>query len=87
MEGGLGMDSSGVISRVGPEVKDLAIGDRVMCLGAGNIASHVVTPEALCERIPDILSFEEAATMPAAYATATAAFYSVGDIRPGQVSA
>ncbi|KAL9032542.1 MAG: hypothetical protein Q9214_007924, partial [Letrouitia sp. 1 TL-2023] len=83
-DGGLGMDSSGVISRVGPEVKDLAIGDRVMCLGAGNLASHVVTPEELCERIPDSLPFEEAATMPAAYATATAAFCNIGNLRPRQ---
>ncbi|KAL8848907.1 MAG: hypothetical protein Q9221_006065 [Calogaya cf. arnoldii] len=83
-EGGLGMDSSGVVSRVGPEVKDLAVGDRVMTLGAGNLASHVVTPEALCERIPDTLSFEEAATMPAAYATAMAALYNIGNLRPKQ---
>ncbi|KAL8700930.1 MAG: hypothetical protein Q9224_000732 [Gallowayella concinna] len=83
-EGGMGMDSSGVISRVGPEVRDLAVGDRVMCLGAGNFASHVVTPEALCERIPHTLSFEEAATMPVAYATAMAAFYDIGNLRPRQ---
>ncbi|KAL8790668.1 MAG: hypothetical protein Q9213_000516 [Squamulea squamosa] len=83
-EGGLGKDSSGVISRVGPAVKDFAIGDRVMCLGAGNFASHVVTAEALCERIPDTLSFEEAATMPVAYATAMAAFYNIGNLRPRQ---
>lgn len=80
------MDSSGVVFRVGPEVKDLAVGDRVMCLGAGNFASHVVTPEALCERIPDSLSFEEAATIPAAYATAMAALYNIGNLRSRQVS-
>ncbi|KAL8743854.1 MAG: hypothetical protein Q9184_008066, partial [Pyrenodesmia sp. 2 TL-2023] len=83
-EGGLGMDSSGVVSRVGPEVQDLAVGDRVMCLDAGNFASHMVTSDALCERIPDTLSFGEAATMPAAYATAMAAFYDVGNLRPRQ---
>ncbi|KAL8872562.1 MAG: hypothetical protein Q9174_001830 [Haloplaca sp. 1 TL-2023] len=83
-EGGLGMDSSGVVCRVGPEVEDLAVGDRIMCLGAGNIASHVVTSETLCERIPDTLSFEEAATMPAAYATAMAAFHHIGNLRPRQ---
>ncbi|KAI4284877.1 MAG: hypothetical protein L6R38_001086 [Xanthoria sp. 2 TBL-2021] len=83
-KGGLGIDSSGVISRVGPEVKDLAAGDRVMCLGAGNLASHVITPETLCERIPHTLSFEEAATMPAVYATAMAAFYHSGNLRPRQ---
>ncbi|KAL8910611.1 MAG: hypothetical protein Q9171_004105 [Xanthocarpia ochracea] len=83
-EGGIGMDSSGVVSRVGPEVEELAVGDRVMCLGAGNIASHVVTSETLCERIPNTLSFEEAATMPATYATAMAALYDIGNLRPRQ---
>ncbi|KAL8721903.1 MAG: hypothetical protein Q9225_001499 [Loekoesia sp. 1 TL-2023] len=79
-EGGLGMDSSGVISRIGAEVKDLTVGDRVICLGAGSLASHVVTSETLCERIPNTLSFEEAATMPAAYATAMAAFCDIGNL-------
>lgn len=85
-EGGLGVDSSGVISRVGPEVKDLVIGDRVMCLGAGSFASHLVTPEAFCEKIPDDLSFHDAATMPAVFCTVIAAFYNVGGLQPGQVS-
>lgn len=80
------MDSSGVVSRVGPQVEDLAVGDRVICLGAGNLASHVVTPEALCERIPHELSFEEAATIPAAYVTGMAALYNIGNLRPKQVS-
>jgi NADPH:quinone reductase-like Zn-dependent oxidoreductase len=84
--GGLGLEASGVVSRVGPRVKDLAVGDRVMCLGAGSFASHLITPESLCEKIPDTLTFEEAATMPAAYATAIAALYYAGNLKPGQVS-
>lgn len=74
------------MSRVGPEAKDLAVGDRVMCLGAGSLSSHLVTPETLCERIPDSLSFEDAATIPAAFCTAMAGLYSVGNLQPGQVS-
>jgi len=75
-----------VISRIGSDVKDLAPGDRVMCLGAGSFASHVVTSDALCERIPDSMSFEEAATIPAAYATAIAALHNLGNLQSGQVS-
>jgi NADPH:quinone reductase-like Zn-dependent oxidoreductase len=84
--GGLGLDSSGVVSRVGPEVKGLSVGDRVMCLGTGNLASHLITPEAFCEKIPDNLSFEEAATLPAAYSTAIAALHNVGGLHSGQVN-
>ncbi|KAF2878487.1 hypothetical protein BDV95DRAFT_624920 [Massariosphaeria phaeospora] len=81
---GLGVGSSGVVSRVGPETKELVVGDRVMCLGAGSFASHLTTYEALCVKIPDDLSFEEAATVPVPYVTATLATYSVGNLQPGQ---
>lgn len=80
------MDASGVVSRVGPKVKDLAVGDRVMCLGAGSFASHLVTPEGLCEKISDHLSFEAAATVPAAFSTAMAGLYNIGNLQPGQVN-
>ncbi|RYP64433.1 hypothetical protein DL769_006674 [Monosporascus sp. CRB-8-3] len=82
--GGLGMSSSGRICGVGPEVKDFAVGDRVMCLGAGSFALHLITSEALCEKIPDSLSFEEAATIPVAYCTAMAALHNAGNLHPGQ---
>ena len=85
-EGGLGLDASGIVSRVGPDAKDVAVGDRVMCLGAGSLASHLVTSEALCEKIPGGLSFDNAATIPAAFCTAIAALYNVGNLQPGQVS-
>lgn len=84
-EGGLGLDASGVISCVGPDVNNLHVGDRVMCLGAGSLASHVVTSEALCERIPGDLSFEYAATLLSAFATALSLEH-IGNLKPGQVS-
>lgn len=56
-----------------------------MCLGAGSFASYHGTYEALCEKIPDSLSFEEAATIPAAYGTAVAALHTVGKLQAGEV--
>lgn len=56
-----------------------------MCLGAGSLASHVVTTEALCEKIPNGFSFEEAATVPAMYATAIAALFNTAKLERGQV--
>ncbi|PPJ57411.1 hypothetical protein CBER1_01404 [Cercospora berteroae] len=79
--GGLGTDASGIISRVGPAVKDFAVGDRVMCLGAGAIASYVVTPSALCEKLPSHMTWEQAAGLPTAYCTAAAA---LDGLKPGQ---
>lgn len=85
-EGGLGMDSSGIITRIGADVKDVVVGDRVMCLGTGHLASHVVTADALCEKIPCNVSFEDAATLPAAFGTAMATLQQIGNLKSGQVS-
>ena len=57
-----------------------------MCLGAGSAASHVVTLENLCEKIPCNMSFEDAATLPAAYGTAIAGLLEFGNLKAGQVS-
>lgn len=83
--GGLGGSASGKISAIGPLVKDFAVGDRVIALGSGSFSSHLRTSEALVEKIPDNISFEEAATLPAAYATALAALYNAGNLQAGQV--
>ncbi|KAF5019294.1 hypothetical protein F66182_8712 [Fusarium sp. NRRL 66182] len=83
-EAGLGLEGGGVVRRVGPDVQDLQPGDRVMFLADGAFASHVVTPERLCEKIPSDLSFEDAATMPAVFATAVCSLFNIGGLRKGQ---
>lgn len=84
-QNGLGIESSGIVSRVGPEVTDLWVGDRVMLLGDGSFGSHVVTPERLCARIPTSLDFEDAASMPAVFATAVCSLFHIGKLQNGQV--
>ncbi|KAF3480301.1 polyketide synthase [Arthroderma uncinatum] len=81
---GLGIESSGIVCRVGPEVVNLRIGDRVMLLGNGSFGSHVVTPERLCTKIPANLSFEDAATMPGVFATAVCSLFHIGKLQKGQ---
>lgn len=59
----LGYSSSGVVTQVGPGVTALNKGDRVSCIGAG-YATHaeiINLPGHLCVKIPDNVSFEEAA--------------------------
>ncbi|KAI1864640.1 hypothetical protein JX265_008364 [Neoarthrinium moseri] len=82
--GGLGGSASGRVSAIGPDVLDFTVGDRVISLGAGSFSSHLRTCEALVEKIPDNVSFEDAATLPAAYGTALAALYNAGDLQTGQ---
>ena len=58
-----GYSSAGVVEAVGEGITDLRVGDRVACAGAGyaNHAAVNVVPRNLVARIPDGVSFEEAA--------------------------
>jgi predicted dehydrogenase/threonine dehydrogenase-like Zn-dependent dehydrogenase len=58
-----GYSCAGVVVEAGEGVTDLHVGDRVACAGAGH-ANHAgvnVVPRNLVARIPDAVSFEEAA--------------------------
>ena len=83
--GGLGVSASGRVYAIGPDVKNLAVGDRVIGLGSGSFSSYLRTSEMLIEKIPDNVLTEEAATLPAAFGTALAALHNVGNLRTGQV--
>ncbi|MDB1090270.1 SDR family NAD(P)-dependent oxidoreductase [Streptomyces sp. ACA25] len=66
---GLGNDGAGVVRAVGPGVRDIAIGDRVHGVVPAALASHAVIPADGAMRIPDTMSFEEAATFPVVFLT------------------
>ncbi len=58
----LGYSASGVVLAVGDKVRDLAVGDRVACAGAG-YASHaevIFVPQNLCCKVPDAAALEAA---------------------------
>jgi predicted dehydrogenase/threonine dehydrogenase-like Zn-dependent dehydrogenase len=59
----LGYSSSGIVLEVGNNVTDIAVGDKVACAGAGyaNHAEIVSIPRNLIAKIPEYVSFEEAA--------------------------
>lgn len=72
--------------RVGPRASKLRVGDRVMVLELDTFSTVVNTPEVLCERIPEEISFAEAASMPLAYATSMYSLINVAHLERGQVS-
>lgn len=56
----LGSQGVGIVEALGPEVKNVAISDRVSFAG-GSYASHAVVPAVRLIRIPEDISFEQAA--------------------------
>ena len=61
---------------IGNEVSGLVVGDGVVATATGMLASHVTVDQRFTVRKPPRLSFESAATIPAAFATAIFAAYS-----------
>lgn len=64
-----GRDVSGVVRAVGTEVRDFAIGDRVLALAADTYAELVAVPAALLTCLPDGLDPVNAAALPLAVLT------------------
>jgi acyl transferase domain-containing protein/thioesterase domain-containing protein/NAD(P)-dependent dehydrogenase (short-subunit alcohol dehydrogenase family)/acyl carrier protein len=67
----LGLEIAGVVEKCGEGVHDLAPGDAVYGFTPGALRSHIVVRRASLLRKPAHLSFEEAATMPLAFQTAS----------------
>ncbi|KAL3607011.1 polyketide synthase pks11 [Fusarium poae] len=81
---GFGLEGAGVVNRIGPNVKDIKVGDRVLFIAHDSFASHVVMSENLCEIIPEDLSFEDAATIPCVFATSYHSIFNMGNLKKGQ---
>ncbi|WP_306215900.1 polyketide synthase, partial [Actinoplanes sp. RD1] len=80
---GLGWECVGVVEQVGGDVTDVALGDEVIALAEGGLASHVVTKACLTAPRPARLTPAEAATLPVAYLTSYYALHTLGGIAAG----
>ncbi|GGZ89208.1 NADP-dependent oxidoreductase [Streptomyces subrutilus] len=78
---GVGLDAAGVVDEVGEGVEGVEIGDRVFGEGSGTYAESAVL--SAWARMPDGLTFEEAAGYPSVVETALRVIREVG-VRPGQ---
>lgn len=83
---GLGCESAGVVTKIGPGVKNLRVGDRCMVFASGAFSSTLTTTEDLCVKIPETLSFAQAATMPTVFCTVLYSLCDVAHLHKGQVS-
>lgn len=81
----LGLEASGVITRVGSNITHLRPGDRVMTMYKSLFSTRSVIPGQLAVRIPDDLSFEGAATLPSVFSTVIHCLITLGQLKRGQV--
>ncbi|CAG8034304.1 unnamed protein product [Penicillium salamii] len=80
----LGLEGSGSILRVGPEVEGFSVGDRVVLMHPGALGSKVIVPQDTCIHLPESLSMADAATMLTAYVTVMYSLLEVGCLKKGQ---
>jgi NADPH2:quinone reductase len=82
-----GSECAGVITEVGDDVSGLAVGDRVLTIcGSGAFATEVVAtpPGHQMHRIPDEMSFGDAASFNMTYGTAFHGLIRRGGLRAGE---
>ena len=80
----VGMEGSGIVRRVGPNVQHCGIGDAVAFIQGGTIANRVVASQYRVFRKPDGLSMEEAAASLSVYVTAYYALIHLARLHKGQ---
>ena len=81
----MGLEVAGIVCETGAEVTRWRTGDRVCALlGGGGYAEYVAVDEGMVMPVPGGLSFEEAASLPEAYATCYLNLFREGGYRPGE---
>jgi putative PIG3 family NAD(P)H quinone oxidoreductase len=83
----LGLEVSGVIEELGPGVTGWSKGDRVVSLvGGGGYAEFAVAYANHLMRIPESMSFEEAACICESYITAFLNVFMIGGLQDGETA-
>ena len=77
----LGLEVAGIVESVGANTSVYKKGDRVFALvGGGGYAEYAVAHESHCMRIPEVLSFEQAACICETYITAYLNLFMLGGL-------
>ena len=84
----LGWDVAGIISEIGDEVTDWEVGDRIFARPEttrfGTYAEYAIVDQSLLAKIPENISFEEAAAVPLAGLTAWQGLFDHGKLKKGE---
>lgn len=82
-EPAFGLEAAGVVTRIGPN-SNFAVGDRVFGISfAGVIKTFVRSSDGFLAKIPETMSWSEAAAIPIVYTTAYAVLFETGSIGKG----
>ncbi|MFI4954279.1 MAG: SDR family NAD(P)-dependent oxidoreductase, partial [Gammaproteobacteria bacterium] len=82
--GPLGGDCAGVIQAVGKNVHDYQVGDEVLGVAWGSLASQVITGRELIHLKPRELSFNQAAAIPTIFMTAYYSLITLAGLKAGE---
>ena len=86
----LGWDAAGVITDIGSNVTKWKVGDRVFSrpetTRLGTYAEYIAIDEHLLAKLPDSISYEEAAAVPLAGLTAWQALFTHGHLKEGETA-
>ncbi|GME26823.1 polyketide synthase [Neofusicoccum parvum] len=80
----LGTECSGTVTRIGAEVEGLAVGERVCCLSADAFGSFARCRASSAAKMPDDMSLDVAAALPADFTQAYYAAVEEGRLRQGE---
>ena len=82
----LGDDCAGIVSKIGPDVTQFKVGDRVFTSKSttGAYAEYTVSPVKNVHPLPNELSFSQGASLALAYFTTYHAMFQLGRAKPGE---
>ncbi|KAI1138623.1 hypothetical protein F5Y05DRAFT_418859 [Hypoxylon sp. FL0543] len=80
----LGLECSGVVTRVGKDITEFSIGDRVMTCASGWYRTFIRNTQNMFQKLPDTMTFEEGATMMISYGTAIHSIFNVARLQAGE---
>ncbi|MGW9602531.1 type I polyketide synthase, partial [Streptomyces albidoflavus] len=80
----LGAEAAGFVTAVGPEVTGLSVGDRVMGMVPGGLATETLIDERFLTRVPGEWSDEDAASVPLVFLTAYYALTELAGLSAGE---
>ena len=79
----LGLEGAGVIVRVGEGVENRHVGQRVVVFEKGTFANRIIATTERTFPLPNSMTYEEAATLPAVYLTSIYSLFYLAQLKQG----